>query len=115
MKEDSEDTLKFYGRQGLAVLPIVLYVILSGVIMIATHCYSMKVLILAAIISILAGFIFCKNKIDFWNAVVRGLAKYGNARLILIFMVIGIFSKVLVIGDVSDFLLRRRQCRRNAL
>lgn len=101
MKEDSEDTLKFYGRQGLAVLPIVLYVILSGVIMIATHCYSMKVLILAAIISILAGFIFCKNKIDFWNAVVRGLAKYGNARLILIFMVIGIFSKVLVIGDIG--------------
>ena len=64
MKEDSEDTLKFYGRQGLAVLPIVLYVILSGVIMIATHCYSMKVLILAAIISILAGFIFCKKSIS---------------------------------------------------
>ena len=49
MKTDHEDILKFYGRQEFAILPIVLYVILGGAIMIITHCYSMKVLILAAV------------------------------------------------------------------
>ena len=52
MKTDHEDILKFYGRQEFAILPIVLYVILGGAIMIITHCYSMKVLILAAVLSI---------------------------------------------------------------
>lgn len=76
----------------------ILYIILSGTIMITTHCYSMKVLIVAAILSILTGFVFCKNKREFWSPIIRDLAQYGNARLILVFMVIGIFSKVLVTG-----------------
>lgn len=101
MKTDHEDILKFYGRQEFAILPIVLYVILGGAIMIITHCYSMKVLILAAVLSIFTGFIFCKNKREFWCSVVRGLGQYGNARLILIFMVIGIVSKLLVTGGIG--------------
>ena len=101
MKTDHEDILQFYGRQEFAILPIVLYVILGGAMMIITHCYSMKVLILAAVLSIFTGFIFCKNKKEFWCSVVRGLGQYGNARLILIFMVIGIFSKLLVTGGIG--------------
>ena len=96
-----------YKRQ-LAVLPIVLYVILSGVIMIATHCYSMKVLILAAIISILAGFIFCKNKIDFWNAVVRGLAKYLSLIHIYCCSSTSIFLKGFLYRGSRYRIMRRR-------
>ena len=101
MKSDEKNTLLFYGWQEFAILPIVLYIILSGTIMITTHCYSMKVLIVAAILSILTGFVFCKNKREFWSSIIRGLAQYGNARLILVFMVIGIFSKVLVTGGIG--------------
>lgn len=101
MKEEEHASLRFYMSQYFAMLPILLYVLLSAIIMISFHYYAMKALILAAIISLFFGFILCKNKKEYWNAIVRGLAQYGNARLILIFMVIGIFSKVLVDGNIG--------------
>ncbi len=100
-KNDGNALLKFHVHQEFAVLPIVLYAILSGIIMICFHNYSMKAMILAAVLAILVGFLLCANKADYWNAIVRGLAQYGNARLILIFMVIGIFSKLLAVGQIG--------------
>ena len=101
-KNDVNALLKFHMHQEFAVVPIVLYVVLSGIIMICFHYYSMKALILAAILAILVGFLLCASKADYWNAIVRGLAQYGNARLIMIFMVIGIFSKLLAVGQIGS-------------
>lgn len=101
MNAEQTKSLTFYGRQEFAMIPILLYVILGGAIMIGFQYYSMKVLIFAAIVSIFIGYLFCRKKKEYWNAIVRGLAQYGNARLILIFMVIGIFSKVLVTGGIG--------------
>lgn len=101
MKTMNANRLSFYRFEELAMLPIVLYVVLSGVLMIGFHYYSMKVLIIAALIALLAGFLLCINKKEYWNAIVRGLAQYGNARLILIFVVIGVFSKLLVNGNIG--------------
>lgn len=100
--EKTEFPLKFHFHQSLALLPILLYVVLSGVIMVCFHYYSMKALVLAAVIALLIGFLLCSTKGIYWDAVVRGLAQYGNARLILIFMVIGIFSKLLVSGGIGS-------------
>lgn len=99
--KDVNSSLEFYVCEEFAMLPIVLYVVLSAVIMIFFHYYSMKALIVAAVISIFIGFLICKTKSEYWNSIVRGLAKYSNARLILIFMVIGIFSNLLVTGKIG--------------
>lgn len=101
-KEHVNALLKFRFAQELALFPIILYVLLSALIMICFHYYSMKALILAALLSILVGFLLCSNRKEYWNSIVRGLAQYGNARLILIFMVIGIFSKLLVNGNIGS-------------
>lgn len=78
-KNDVNALLKFHMHQEFAVVPIVLYVVLSGIIMICFHYYSMKALILAAILAILVGFLLCASEADYWNAIVCGLAQYGNA------------------------------------
>ncbi|HBQ73979.1 MAG TPA: hypothetical protein DD755_05340, partial [Erysipelotrichaceae bacterium] len=101
-KNDINALLKFHMHQEFAVLPIVLYVLLSGIIMICFHYYSMKALILAAVLAILIGFLLCADKAHYWDAIVHGLAQYGNARLIMIFMVIGIFSKLLAVGQIGS-------------
>lgn len=102
MKQKSDSgSLKFWFSQNLAILPIILYVILSGFIMIAFQYYSMKALIIAAVIAILIGFMLCRNKAKYWDAIVTGLAQYANARLLLIFVVIGILSKLLVTGKIG--------------
>lgn len=102
MKQENENvSLMFYFSQNFALLPIILYVVLSGFIMIAFHYYAMKALIIAALIAIFIGFILCRNKTKYWDVIVGGLAQYGNARLLLIFVVIGILSKLLVIGKIG--------------
>ncbi|MGL9969161.1 hypothetical protein [Enterococcus sp. DIV1420a] len=102
MNEKKEGkVLNFWFSQSIALLPIVLYVILSGFIMITFQYYSMKALTVAAVVSILIGFIFCKNKSKYWEVVVSGLAQNRNARLLFIFIVIGILSKLLVVGKIG--------------
>lgn len=102
MKQENESvSLRFYFSQNFALFPIVLYVVLSGFIMIAFHYYAMKALIAAALIAIFIGFILCKDKVKYWDAIVGGLAQYGNARLLLIFIVIGVLSKLLVTGKIG--------------
>ena len=100
-KNDVNALLKFHMHQEFAVLPIVLYVLLSGIIMICFHYYSMKALILAAVLAILIGFLLCADKAHYWDAIVHGLAQYGNARLI---MSHGdrYLSKLLAVGQIGS-------------
>ena len=50
MNVEQTKSLTFYGRQELAMIPILLYVVLGGAIMIGFQYYSMKLLIFHRII-----------------------------------------------------------------
>ena len=57
-----EPKLKFWGSPAFAMLPFGLYILLGGIFSVGYHYYSMKGLIFAAVISLLAGFFVCRNK-----------------------------------------------------
>lgn len=102
MAQKSEGAvLEFWGSPIMAMMPILLYVILGGVFAVGFHYYSMKGLVAAGTIALFIGFFVCKNKKKYWDVIVGGLAQFGNSRLILIFIVIGIFSKLLMTGQVG--------------
>lgn len=101
-EEGKEVKLKFYGSPAFAMLPFVVYILVGGIFSVGLHYYSMKGLIFAAVISLLAGFFFCRNKGQYWDSIVHGLAQYGNARLIFIFFVIGIFSRLMNTGGIGN-------------
>lgn len=103
--KDKQYDLQFFGSQWFAALPIVLYMIVAGVIAIGIHYYGMEALIFASIIGLLAGFFLCRNKMEYWASCVRGLTQFGNANLIFIFIIIAIFGKVLVAGNIGGGLL----------
>lgn len=103
--KDKQYALQFYGSQGFAALPIILYMIIAGVISIGIHYYGMEALIFASLIGLLVGFLLCKNKLEYWSSCVRGLTQFGNANLIFIFIIIAIFGKILVAGDIGGGLL----------
>lgn len=84
------------------MLPFVLYILIGGIFSVGFHYYSMKGLIFAAVMALLAGFFLCRNKGKYWDSIVHGLAQYGNSRLIFIFLVIGIFSKLMMTGKIGD-------------
>ena len=97
-----ETKLKFYGSPAFAMLPLGVYILVGGIFSVGLHYYSMKGLIFAAVVSLLAGFFLCRNKGQYWDSIVRGLAQYGNSRLIFIFLVIGIFSKLMNKGGIGN-------------
>lgn len=97
-----EGKLKFYGSQAFAIVPFVVYILVGGIFSVGLHYYSMKGLTFAAVVSLLVGFFLCRNKGQYWDSIVHGLAQYGNARLIFIFFVIGIFSKLMNKGGIGD-------------
>ena len=84
------------------MLPLVGYILIGGTFSVGLHYYSMKGLSFAAAVSLFAGFFLCREKDRHWDSVVHGLAQYGNSRLIFVFMVIGIFSKLMNTGGIGD-------------
>lgn len=103
--KDKRFALQFYGTQGFAALPILLYMVIAAVISIGIRYYGMEALIFASVIGLLAGFFLCRNKLEYWASCVRGLTQFGNANLIFIFIIIAVFGKVLVAGDIGGGLL----------
>ena len=103
--KDKRFALQFYGTQGFAALPILLYMVIAAVISIGIRYYGMEALIFASVICLLAGFFLCRNKLEYWASCVRGLTQFGNANLIFIFIIIAVFGKVLVAGDIGGGLL----------
>lgn len=97
-----EGKLKFYGSQAFAIVPFVVYILVGGIFSVGLHYYSMKGLTFAAVLSLLVGFFLCRNKGQYWDSIVHGLAQYGNARLIFIFFIIGIFSKLMNKGGIGN-------------
>lgn len=98
---NSDKSLQFYGGPSLSVFPTVIYLIGSVVMSVCFHFSSMKSLTVSAAIGILLGFFFCKNKSIYWDAVVRGLTPFGNARLVITFYLIGIFTTLLTTGKIG--------------
>ena len=85
--KDKRFALQFYGTQGFAALPILLYMVIAAVISIGIRYYGMEALIFASVIGLLAGFFLCRNKLEYWASCVRGLTQFGNANLIFIFII----------------------------
>lgn len=65
------------------------------------HFSSMKSLTVSAIVGILLVFFFCKEKKRYWDVVVLGCTPFGNARLVISFYLIGIFTAVLTAGKIG--------------
>ncbi|EPK7360561.1 hypothetical protein LZ634_21130 [Kluyvera intermedia] len=93
--------LLFYGGRASSIFPTLIYVAGSVILSVGFHFSSMKTLTFSAMIGILLGFFLCKDKKGYWDVVVRGLMPFGNARLIIAFMLIGIFTTLLMAGKIG--------------
>lgn len=102
MKKEQRPAITFYGGPILAILPIAIYIILGAVLAVGYQYYSMRGLVVAAFIGLLAGFIFSRNKQKYWDIVIGGLAQFSNAKLIYTFLLIGIFTKLLLTGNIGS-------------
>jgi Na+/H+ antiporter NhaC len=103
-KEDGEKKYKieFYGGRIMGIIPIAIYIVVSVGLAVFFQVYSMKGLVFASIIGLLFAFFFVKNKSKYWKSVIGGLAQFGNSKLIFTFIMIGIFTKLLTVGNIGS-------------
>lgn len=103
-EEDGEKNykLKFFGGKQMGIIPIAAYIVISAGLAIFFKVYSMKGLVIASIIGLLVAFFLVKNKSQYWKTIIGGLAQYGNSKLIFTFILIGIFTKLLTVGNIGS-------------
>lgn len=103
-KRDDEKKyeLELYGGRMMGITPIVIYILVSTGLAFFFQVYSMKGLVLGALIGLFITFFLVKKKSKYWKTVIGGLAQFGNSKLIFTFVLIGIFTKLLTVGDIGS-------------
>ncbi|WP_252180900.1 hypothetical protein [Pediococcus stilesii] len=97
----NEKVLEFYGGPWMSTIPILVYILVSACLAIFFQFYSMKGLVFGAFLGLLLGFVFVKNKSRYWDVLIGSLAKFSSSKLIFTFIVIGIFTRMLTVGDIG--------------
>ena len=97
-----QQSLSFYGGARMAILPILIFIIIGASLAIFYKFYAMKGLVFASLVGLLVGFVFAKNKGEYWQVVINGLTKFGNAKLIFTFLLIGVFTELLTVGKIGS-------------
>lgn len=100
-----KEKLEFYGGPYAALIPILFYVFLSFIFVLVLHVSGMEAMEIAIFIGVLLGFLLSKNRAMYWDTLVDGLGNPKNARLVFVFLMIGVFSKLLVAGKVGQGLV----------
>ena len=105
MKEQREIRVEFRGGNLVALIPLVLFIFLCIIFLIVGHVYDMTVLAMGAIVSLIVGCLFSKSWAEYWDAVVEGMLTPMISLLALIFLVVGMFSKLMAMGGIAEGLV----------
>lgn len=97
-----EKRIKFHGGIWMAFLPFLLFIISCILFFVVFQYYEMTALALGAILALMIGSVFSKNWAAYWDAVIDGMAQPIINTVALIFLVVGIFAKMVSIGGVAE-------------
>ena len=100
MKENEK--LEFHGGIFSAVLPFILFIASCIVFFVILQYYEMIALALGAFVALIIGSLLSKNWSKYWDAVVAGMSQPLINTLALIFIVVGIFAKMMAKSGVAD-------------
>lgn len=94
--------LEFRGGLGIALIPFLLFIAFCILFFVVLQYYEMIALALGAVVSLIIGSLLSKNWSDYWNAVIEGMSQSLINTLALIFLVVGIFAKMMAASGVAD-------------
>lgn len=97
--------VEFYGGPAMVLVMVLVFIALSGVIAIGFKVYTIEGLLLASFLSLVFLSLFSKSWPKFWGTAARGLTNLGQAKLMSVFLVIGVFSHLLMDGKIGQGLV----------
>jgi Na+/H+ antiporter NhaC len=102
MKASEKNKLEFFGGEKTSFLPTLIYIGISMFLAFNYNFLSMKSVIVGGSAGLLLGFLFARDKEQYWEVVISGIMQRGNARLIFTFIFMGIFTKLLAYGHIGQ-------------
>lgn len=86
----------------MAFVPIAIFLAMCVLFFIVFKAFDMTALAMSGVIALLIGAIFAKNYSNFWDAVMRGIGSPTSIAIVVILLVIGMFSQLIKVTNVSD-------------
>ncbi len=105
MKEKKDVRIDFFGGNIMALIPLALFIVLCIVFLIVGQVYDMTALAMGAVVSLIIGSLLSKDWATYWDGVVEGMLTPMISILSLIFLVVGIFSKLMAKGMIAQGLV----------
>lgn len=102
MNYSNKDKLEFFGGEKISFVPTMIYIGISMFLAFRYDFLSMKSVIVGGSAGILVGFLFAKDKEKYWEAIISGIIQPGNARLLITFIFMGCFTKLLTYGQIGQ-------------
>ena len=99
---EEKKILEFRGGTISACIPFILFIASCIEFFVVLQYYEMIALALGAIVSIIIGSLLSKNWSHYWDAVVEGMSQPLINTVALIFLVVGIFAKMMAKSGVAD-------------
>lgn len=93
--ESSEKKLEFYGGEWMSFIPFLVFLVLIITTTFVFGSISDGALWIPAFMAIVVGFFFAKNKRDYSNAVIEGMASKEALIPVVCWLFAGVFSRIL--------------------
>lgn len=93
--------IEFYGGIKTALLPLIIFVGFCIAFFVVYKVFDMEALAMGGLVGLIVGSLFSKNRIKYWDGVLRGVSDPMNAVLIMILLVVGIFTKMMARSGVA--------------
>jgi len=102
MIEEKKPEVEFYGGPFIALVPLLIFVFGAFMCFIVFKVFDMEALAASALVSIILTALFAKNWGKYWEAARRGIAAPVASTIVLIFLVISIFARMMAASGVSQ-------------
>lgn len=86
----------------MAFVPVVIFLAMCVLFFVVFKAFDMSALAMSGIVALLIGAVFAKNYSVFWDAVMRGIGSPTSVAIIVILLVIGMFSELIKVTNVSS-------------
>lgn len=97
--------VEFFGGPAMVLVMVLVFIALSAVIAVVFKVYTIEGLLLSSFLSLIFLSLFAKSWPKYWGTVARGITDPGQAKLITVFLVIGVFSHLLMDGKIGQGLV----------
>lgn len=101
-QQPSLEPLRFRGGWAASFVPLLVFLATCVAFFVVFKAFDMTALSMGAFVGLLVGAVLCRDYKAYWDAVLRGFASPAATTIILILFVIGMYSELVKVSQLSS-------------